>query len=109
MYSKLICPQPGPVVNKYVCGSRGRLCLRGENSTVQTDRKAGKSMDRYEEKELQQEMEQVEKYLSDCLRDPGYGGAVGNILRDMQMSKGKRLRPRLLRSEERRVGKECRL
>ena len=96
MYSKLICPQPGPVVNKYVCGSRGRLCLRGENSTVQTDRKAGKSMDRYEEKELQQEMEQVEKYLSDCLRDPGYGGAVGNILRDMQMSKGKRLRPRLL-------------
>ena len=53
-------------------------------------------MDRYEEKELQQEMEQVEKYLSDCLRDPGYGGAVGNILRDMQMSKGKRLRPRLL-------------
>ena len=53
-------------------------------------------MNRYEEKELQQEMEQVEKYLSDYLRDPGYGGAVGNILRDMQMSKGKRLRPRLL-------------
>ena len=42
-------------------------------------------MNRYEEKEQQQEMEQVEKYLSDYLRDPGYGGAVGNILRDMQM------------------------
>jgi hypothetical protein len=50
-------------VNKYVCGSRGSLCLNGENSTVQTDRKAGKPMNRYEEKELQQEMEQVEKYL----------------------------------------------
>ena len=53
-------------------------------------------MRRYEEKELQQEMELVEKYLSEYLRDPGYGGAVGNILRDMENSKGKRLRPRLL-------------
>lgn len=53
-------------------------------------------MSRYEEKELRQEMELVEKYLSEYLRDPGYGGAVGNILRDMENSKGKRLRPRLL-------------
>ena len=34
-------------------------------------------MNRYEEKELQQEREQVEEYLSDYLRDPGYGGAGG--------------------------------
>ena len=53
-------------------------------------------MNRYEETELQQEMEQVEKYLSEYLRDPGYGGVVGQILRDMEQSKGKRLRPRLL-------------
>ena len=69
--------------------------------TMQTNQKAGELMSRYEEKELQQEMQMVEKYLSDYLRDPGYGGAVGNILRDMENSKGKR------RSEERRVGKEC--
>ena len=62
-------------------------------------------MNRYEEKELQQEMEQVEEYLSDYLRDPGYGGAVGNILHDMEMSKGKRLRPRLLLMAS-RFGKE---
>jgi heptaprenyl diphosphate synthase len=62
-------------------------------------------MNRYEEKELQQEMEQVELYLSEYLRDPGYGGAVGNILRDMEMSKGKRLRPRLLLMAS-RFGKE---
>lgn len=53
-------------------------------------------MNRYEEKELQQEMEQVEDYLSVYLRDPGFGNAVGQILRDMEMSRGKRLRPRLL-------------
>ncbi len=53
-------------------------------------------MDRFEEKEMRKEMEQVEIYLSEYLRDPGYGGTVGDILRDMEMSKGKRLRPRLL-------------
>ena len=53
-------------------------------------------MNRYEEIELQQDLEQVEKYLSGYLRDPGYGSAAGQILRDMEMSRGKRLRPRLL-------------
>ena len=33
-------------------------------------------MRRYEEKELQQEMELVEKYLSEYLRDPGYGSSL---------------------------------
>ena len=76
--------------------TQGRYCLFQDYSTMQTKRKAGELMRRYEEKELQQEMELVEKYLSEYLRDPGYGGAVGNILRDMENSKGKRLRPRLL-------------
>ena len=78
-----------------VCERRGEFVCAGR-SAAQADRKAGKPMNRYEEKELRQEMKKVEEYLSDYLRDPGYGGAVGNILRDMEMSKGKRLRPRLL-------------
>ena len=41
-------------------------------------------MNRYEEIELQQDLEQVEKYLSGYLRDPGYGSAAGQILRDME-------------------------
>lgn len=53
-------------------------------------------MNRYEETELLQEMQQVEEYLCEYLQDPGYGGAVGEILRDIGRSKGKRLRPRLL-------------
>ncbi|MDO5131520.1 MAG: polyprenyl synthetase family protein [Eubacteriales bacterium] len=53
-------------------------------------------MNRYEEAELQLEMEKVEQELSDYLRDPGYGNAVGRILRDLGESRGKRLRPRLL-------------
>ena len=69
--------------------TQGRYCLFQDYSTMQTKRKAGELMRRYEEKELQQEMELVEKYLSEYLRDPGYGGAVGNILRDMENSKGK--------------------
>ena len=56
----------------------------------------GGLMNHYEEAELQQEMKQVEKYLSEYLQDPGYGGAVGQILRDMEQSRGKRLRPGLL-------------
>ena len=53
-------------------------------------------MNQFEEKELKQEMEQVEMYLAEYLRDPGYGGAVSRVLRDMEQSRGKRLRPRLL-------------
>lgn len=53
-------------------------------------------MNQYEEAELLQEMRQVEEYLSEYMRDPGCGGAVGEILRDAGASKGKRLRPRLL-------------
>ena len=53
-------------------------------------------MNQFEEKEMVQEMEQVEAYLAEYLRDPGYGGAVGRILRDAEQSRGKRLRPRLL-------------
>ena len=53
-------------------------------------------MNRYEEIELQQDLEQVEEYLSGYLRDPGCGSAAGQILRDMEKSRGKRLRPRLL-------------
>ena len=53
-------------------------------------------MNRFEEAELQTEMAEVEKHLAACLRDPGFGGAVGEILRDVGESKGKRLRPRLL-------------
>lgn len=53
-------------------------------------------MNRYEENELRQEMAQVEDYLTEYLRDPGFGGAVKRILEDMGQSKGKRLRPRLL-------------
>ena len=40
-------------------------------------------MNRYEEIELQQDLEQVEKYLSGYLRDPGYGSAAGRVLSDM--------------------------
>ena len=53
-------------------------------------------MNHYEEKEQQQDLEKVEEYLREYLRDPGYGGAVGQILQDLEKSKGKRLRPRLL-------------
>ncbi len=41
-------------------------------------------------------MELMEKYLSYYLREPEYGSTAGKILRDMKMSRGKRLRPRLL-------------
>ena len=53
-------------------------------------------MNHYDKNELQKEMEQVEEYLSEYLRDPGYGGTVGQILSDLQQSRGKGLRPRLL-------------
>ena len=56
----------------------------------------GWQMNHYEEKEQQQDLEKVEEYLREYLRDPGYGGAVGQILQDLEKSKGKRLRPRLL-------------
>ena len=53
-------------------------------------------MKHYDKRELNKEMEQVEQYLSEYLRDPGYGGAVAEILGDLGKSKGKRLRPGLL-------------
>ena len=53
-------------------------------------------MNQYKETELRLEMEQVEQYLSEYLRNPGCGGSVGQIFRDLEQSKGKRLRPRLL-------------
>ena len=56
----------------------------------------GEQMNQKEAMELKEEMELVEQHLSEYLRDPGYGGAVGQILRDMEQSRGKRLRPRLL-------------
>jgi len=53
-------------------------------------------MNRFEKEDLQREMAEVERHLTACLRDPGFGGAIGEILRDVGESKGKRLRPRLL-------------
>lgn len=53
-------------------------------------------MNEFEKKELRQDMELMEKYLSYYLREPEYGSTAGKILRDMKMSRGKRLRPRLL-------------
>ena len=53
-------------------------------------------MEHYDKSELNREMEQVEQYLTEYLRNPGYGGAVAEILADLKESKGKRLRPGLL-------------
>ena len=53
-------------------------------------------MNEFEKNELRQDMELMEKYLSCYLREPEYGSTAGKILRDMKMSRGKRLRPRLL-------------
>ncbi|MDO5132593.1 MAG: polyprenyl synthetase family protein [Eubacteriales bacterium] len=48
------------------------------------------------EEEIRQELDRTEAYLADYLRDPGFGGSVEMILQDLAVSKGKRLRPRLL-------------
>lgn len=48
------------------------------------------------EAELKKDLDKTEEYIGGYLRDPGFGGAVEQILRDMGASKGKRLRPRLL-------------
>lgn len=53
-------------------------------------------MEKNLETELRKDLEKTEEYLSEYLRDPGFGGAVEQILKDMAASKGKRLRPRLL-------------
>ncbi len=53
-------------------------------------------MKQYEQTELEQQMEEMEGYLEEYLRDPGFGGAITQILGDMAESRGKRLRPRLL-------------
>lgn len=53
-------------------------------------------MNRYEERELQEELGLVEEYLAEFLKDPGYGGEIGQIFTDIRRSRGKRLRPRLL-------------
>ncbi|MDO5476971.1 MAG: polyprenyl synthetase family protein [Eubacteriales bacterium] len=53
-------------------------------------------MNHFDEIELMQEMKLVESCLSDYLRAPETGHAVEQILRDMEQSRGKRLRPRLL-------------
>lgn len=53
-------------------------------------------MEHYDKREFNREMEQVEQCLSEYLCDPGYGGAVAEILADLKKSKGKRLRPGLL-------------
>ena len=50
----------------------------------------------YRESDLEQELKEMEKCLSEYLRDPGFGGALSEILCDMEKSRGKRLRPRLL-------------
>lgn len=53
-------------------------------------------MEKNLETELRKDLEKTEEYLSEYLRDPGFRGAVEQILKDMAVSKGKRLRPRLL-------------
>lgn len=56
----------------------------------------GEQMVYYRESDLEQELKEMEKCLSEYLRDPGFGGALSEILCDMEKSRGKRLRPRLL-------------
>ena len=55
-----------------------------------------KNLEKDLKKGLRQDLEQTEKYLAEYLQDPGFGGAISQILRDQAASKGKRLRPRLL-------------
>ena len=67
----------------------------------------GEQMVYYRESDLEQELKEMEKCLSEYLRDPGFGGALSEILCDMEKSRGKRLRPRLLLLADASAGKRA--